>query len=251
MKRSAIFAVMALLSALSGLRASTPFVCHGAPDKFLDLEVHALIGGSTVIQNYGSCFPQVSELDVNQGFATGVGAAAQFGFTDFIYMGVEANLLVNNYRMSLAVADDNATSITNCFLKNRYYTANFPVYVSLKFNLGQTVRWNVDAGVYYTYGLSGRSSVTLYSARVNPLGQLITTVTGSKENYYNSPDAFICSSYRGDIGLHLATGFTIKRHVSVGFRTQIGIKNQAHAYNAITTPQVHNVNFLCVVGYHF
>lgn len=247
-----ITAAIITATALRSVAAdNAPFVSHAAPSKFIDLDIHAMIGGSTVTQNYSDCFSAISEINLSMGTAFGIGATARFSFTNFIGMGVEANFMINNYRMSLAVADDDATSITNCFVRNHYYTANFPVYISLNFNLGSVVRWNIDAGLYYTYGLSGRSKSTLYNARVNELGQLITSVTNQKASYYNSPDAFIASSYRGDIGLHIATGFTFMRRYSVGVRSQIGFKNESHAYNAIKQPNVHNINLLCSLGYHF
>ena len=146
------------------LQASTPFISHERPSRFIDVELHALVGGSTVTQNYSSCFPQISEMDLTLGTAVGAGARACILFSDFIGLGCEANILINNYKMSMAVANDDAMSMTTGFIHNHYYTACFPVFITLNFNLGPVVKWNIDGGMYYTYGLSGRSKTPLYSA---------------------------------------------------------------------------------------
>lgn len=250
MRRHILLTLLFIATAVS-LQASTPFISHERPSRFIDVELHALVGGSTVTQNYTSCFPQISEMDLTLGTAVGAGARACILFSDFIGLGCEANILINNYKMSMAVANDDAMSMTTGFIHNHYYTACFPVFITLNFNLGPVVKWNIDGGMYYTYGLSGRSKTTLYSASINELGQLITSSTNEKVSYYNSPETFITSSYRGDLGLHLSTGLTFASHYTLGIQTQIGFKNVAHAYNAIVTPNVHNVNFLCSLGYRF
>lgn len=250
--RRVLSAIISLAAVITGAAADgTPFVEHGKPDRFLSFDAHALLGGVTVTQNFRSCFPQISQMAITTGVSTGVGATAHTSFTRFISLGMEANFLINNFRMNMAVADDDATSITDVFVRNHFYTLNFPVYITLDFNLGSKVKWNVDAGAYYSYGLTGKSKSTLYTAQVNPLGQLITTMTSAKSDFYNSEEAFITSYYKGDYGLHLATGLTFGRRVSIGLRMQIGFKNVAHAFDAVKRPNVHNFNFFGTAGWCF
>jgi len=246
-----LITILTMAAALSATSQSKKFVDHGKPSGLIETGVHAIIGGSSVTQNFAGCFPAISQISQTMGTAMGLGATAEIPFTNFIALGIEANFMINNWKMDLAVADDNASSISNCFVRNHYYTLNFPLYGSFKFNLGNSVRWNVDVGVYYTYGLGGNNKWTLYSAHVNQLGQLITTITNEKAPYYNSREAFISSSYRGDIGVHLSTGFTFARKITVSVRGQFGCKNQAHTYDAVITPDVHNFNITGAVGYLF
>lgn len=227
------------------------FVDHSKPARLLDFDLHALLGGSTVTQNYRACFPQISELAITMGTSTGLGATAHASFTNFISLGTEANFIYNTYRTDMAVADDDATSIANVFTRNRFYTLNFPVYVTFSFNLARTVVWGVDVGGYYTFGAGGTSKSTIYSARVNPLGQLITTVTGSNAGYYVDPDMFISSFLRGDYGVHIASSLMFSRCVKVGMRFQMGIKNVAAVYNAVTVPNIHNLSFFGNVAWCF
>lgn len=242
---------MLMAAAIAAPAADLPFVNHGRAPRFIDFEVHGLIGASTVSQNYQSCFPQISQMALTSGMAGGLGAGARTWFSDFVALGMEFNFLVNHYSNNLAVTADDATSITNVFVRNRFYTLNFPVYVTFNFNVSHNIRWNIDVGGYYTYGATGRSRATFYSAQVNPVGQLITTVTSSRTDYYNSPETFIASSRRGDIGLHLATGLKFRNLISIGLRMELGIKNAARAYNAVKIPNVHNFAYFGTLGWCF
>lgn len=246
-----IIALTAALLCMLSSMASTPFINYGKPARFIDLNGHLSVGGSGITQNYASAFPQISELAVNMGTAVGFGAGARLNFTDFLGLGCQVNFLINNYKTNTAVTDEAVTSLTNVFVKNHYYTLNFPVYVTFGFNLGSSVKWNVDAGAYYSRGLTGTSDATYYSAQVNPMGQLISTRVRQESKYYNSSASFIASSHRNDIGLHVGTGLTFMRTLMLGVSVQIGFKNVAHAYDAVIRPNVHNYNVLGTLGWQF
>lgn len=231
--------------------ASANFIDHGPANRFLTLDLHGMVGGVEVLQNLRSTFPEITELDVSMSTVFGLGAGAEMSFSDFLALGLQSNFLINNYRMNMAVANDAGPSMTNCFVRNRFYTFNFPVYLSTRYNLGPVVRWNVDLGLYYSYGVGGRSKATMYNARVNDLGQLVTSLTHQNSSYYNSSTSLLTSSYRSDIGLHLATGFTFSQLIKFSIATQIGFKNVSHVYNGVKRPNMHNFNFLCSLGWCF
>ena len=227
------------------------FINHGPANKFITLDLHGIVGGVEVLQNYGSTFPEISELDVSMSTTFGAGVGAEMAFSDFIGLGLQGNFLINNYRMNMAVANDEGPSMTNCFIRNHFYTFNFPVYIATHYNLGQRVRWNVDLGMYYMYGVGGTSKAALYNARVNELGQLVTSLTHQKSGYLNSRETLLSSSYRSDIGLHVATGFTFSQRVKVALAAQVGFKNVSHVYDGVKRPNIHNFNFHCLVGWCF
>ncbi len=243
--------ITGIAAVTSAAAADVPFVNTAAPSRFIDFEIHGLIGTSVVTQNYRSCFPQISRMALSGGVAGGAGARARTWFSDFVGLGIEINFLANSYSNNLAVADDDATSITNVFVGNKFYTINVPVYVVFNFNVSSNIRWNVDFGGYYGLGLGGHSNTTLYSAQVNPVGQLITTITNDRTPYYNSSEKFIASSHKADIGLHLGTGLTFRQLISIGLRMEMGLRNVAHAYDAIKVPNVHNFNFFGTIGWCF
>lgn len=242
-------AIVALLCG-TGVHAQS-FIDHGPAKQFMTIDLHGMVGGVEVTQNFASTFPEITELDVSMSTALGVGAGAEMAFSDFLSLGVQGNFLINNYRVNMAVANDAGPSMTNCFVRNHFYTLNFPVYMSTHFNLGPIVRWNVDLGLYYSFGLGGHQKAALYNARVNELGQLVTSLTHLKSGYFNSRETLLTSSYRSDIGLHLATGFTFSQLIKFSIATQIGFKNVSHVYNGVERPNMHNFNFLCSVGWCF
>lgn len=252
LKKNLLRPLVALVALLSGLSVNArPFIDHGPASQFLTLDAHAMVGGVEVAQNFRSTFSEITELDVSMSTALGLGMGADMAFSDFLSLGVQGNFLINNYRVNMAVANDVGPSMTNCFVRNHFYTFNFPVYMSAHFNLGPIVRWNVDMGLYYQYGVGGKQKSTLYNARVNDLGQLVTSLTHQEADYYNSREALLSSSYRSDIGLHAATGFTFSQLIKFSIATQIGFKNVSHVYNGLRRPNMHNFNFLCSVGWCF
>lgn len=227
-----------------------PFLDRSAPRRFLELEAHVLGGANYITQNYQSLFSEIADLNVNIGTTYGVGVGAQFAILDFIAIGTELNLLVNNYSVDMVATGEGMSSVSSIFLNNSYTTVNIPVYSSVRFNLARGVKWNVDLGLYYTYGLGGSQKQSIYDSRVNSLGQLVMTDEQNKVDYYDDYRCFINTTCRPDLGLHLATGLTFGRHFTIELRSQIGLKNEAKT-EGFRRPKVHNINLLCVAGYRF
>ena len=150
----------------------------------------------------------------------------------------------------MAVVGSDRNSVSNVFQRNSYYKVDLPVYLTFMFNLSGTVKWNVDAGMYYSYGTGGKQKNTIYDTRANELGQLMMSVTNYKADFYNDSRAFINSYHRRDIGIHLATGLTFGGHLKVGVRAHIGCSNIAYS-TGIVKPSSHTLDFLGLVGWQF
>ncbi len=230
--------------------ASARFVDYSAPSKFIEVDVHALGGGSSVTQNYRGCFPQIQNLNVNMGYSLGVGARAVFGFRNYLGFGTELDLLLNNYNIDMAVLGSDNMSMSAVFVDNRFYYVNIPVFMSFRFNVAKSVRWNVDAGMYYAYGIGGTQKQRIYRADINEMEELVPQVVNIKTGYFHSRETFINSFNRGDLGVHLGTSLNFGPHLVVGCKFQIGIKNSARE-NGIINPNIHNYNLHGVIGYRF
>lgn len=228
-----------------------PFADHSRPAQFLELQLHGLVGGSYLTNNYRSIFPVIRELDTTMGVSYGLGAGAVIPFRDFFGVGTELNLVVNHNRADIFTSNFTVQSASNLYLRNCYYGLNVPLYLTWRFNIGEGVRWNVDFGAYYSYGLGGSQEQALYRSLVNDLGQLVYQEEHYKPDFYNSDATFQNSYHRADLGLHFATGLTFHRHFFLAARAQIGVKNIAFVDNAITTPRVHTVSFLIQTGWKF
>lgn len=252
MKRILCVLVVAAM-AVCGVRAerlSAPFVDYSAPKDFIEVEVHALGGGSSITQNYRGCFPQIQNLNVNMGYSLGLGARAVFGLRNYLGLGTELNLLLNNYNMDMAVLGSDHMSMSAVFVDNRFYYLNIPIFMSFRFNVAKSVRWNVDAGMYYAYGIGGTQKQRIYRAGINEMEELVPQVVNVKTGYFHSAETFINSFNRGDIGVHLGTSLNFGPHLSVGCKFQIGLKNSARK-NGIVNPNIHNYNLHGVIGYRF
>lgn len=245
---SAATALMLLFSAPAA--KADGFINFGPAKQFVELDVHLLAGGSGVTQNYQGSFAEIRELNESMGSSFGVGAGAVFGLSDFLGLGTQLNFTFNHNKMTIAVSSDGVTSVSNVFLSNRYLYANIPVFLSFRFNVLGSIRWNVDAGMYYSYGLTGSQKQSIFNSTVNDLGQLISRVVETKPDYFGSTQTFINSFYRSDLGLHLATGLQFGRHITLGCQFQVGFKNVAYT-SGVINPNVHNISLLASVGYKF
>ncbi|MCH5345872.1 MAG: outer membrane beta-barrel protein [Muribaculaceae bacterium] len=227
-----------------------PLINFGPAKQLLTLNAHVGAGNSLISSNLESAFPSITESSLNAGWAFLFGATAEVGLRDYLALGTEVNLLIDNYTGDIIVHREASRQVSNIFLRNHFYAINFPVYLSLKMNLASTVRWNVDAGLYYTYGLGGKQHQTVYNAVVNDLGQQILSSYSTTSNYYNDSRSFINSAHKGDIGLHIASGLTFRDRYILGARARLGLKNIANTVGLIH-PNIHNFSFMVVIGYRF
>lgn len=240
--------VMTVLTAFGS--AAQSFVDYGPAPRFLDLEIHGIVGNSRITENYVGCFPMISQMNTSPGTAFGGGVAAVFGIKNWLGLGTEANLLRSNYRTDLAVSAEDGSSMSNIFLRNAMTYLEIPIYLQFRFNIARNVRWRVNAGLYYAYGLDGHQNQDIYNAPVNQLGQLVSTSISIKPSYFCNGSTFINAFRRSDIGIYLATSLLFGR-VSVGGRLGVGLKNVAYipGDRGIVTPNIHNVNYTLTVGY--
>lgn len=216
--------------------------------SFLDLKVHALVGGSYMTNNYKSCYPQISDINTSIGAAGGIGAMARFNLRSYLGLATEVNLTRDYFKLDMAVVGSDGRSVSNVYERNVCYRLDFPVYMTFLVNLGSHVRWNIDAGLYYSYGLGGHQKSRIYDVRSNDLGQLMMTVTPLKADFYNDARAFINSYKRDDIGLHIATGLTINSHLHIGGRLHVGFTNASYT-SGLVRPSCHNVDFMVSLGW--
>jgi len=250
MRRFLLPILILLLGSATAEAAGNVTVDRGPAEKFLDIDVHVLVGGSYMTENYTSSYPEISDLNTSMRPAFGVGVGARFNIRNFLGLGTELNFTRNGFSMDMAVVGSGGQSVSNVFQRNTYYKMDIPVYVSFIFNLSQAVRWNVDGGLYYAYGLAGKQKNTIYDTRSNELGQLMMSVTPYEADFYKDSKAFINSYDRGDIGLHLATGLTFSKHFKVGIRAHIGMSNLAHS-TGIVKPDSHTMDFMATLGWQF
>lgn len=226
------------------------FIDYGPARNFLDLEFHGFVGGTMVTENYLSCFPELSQMNTAPGASTGIGATAVFGFRDWLGLGTSVDFAFNNFRTDMAAASADLSSVSNIFLRSSATYLRFPVFIRFAFNIASNVRWRVDGGLYYAYGIGGSQRQDIYNAQVNQLGQLISASISDRYDYFDNRNTFIHSNHRSDIGIHVATSLLFN-HFSIGANLDLGLKNIAFIYDnrGLVTPNVHNFTYSVSVGY--
>ncbi len=245
-----IFALAVLAAVTSSDAAAARFVDFSPARKIIEVDVHAIAGAAAVKQNYEACFPQIRELNVNSGYSLGAGARAVFGLREYLGFGTALDIMTGSYNIDMAVIGADHKSMSAVYIDNTTYSFNIPLFVSFRFNVAHSVRWNVDAGAYYAFGFSGTQHQRIYRADINGIGELVPGVVNISTDYYHSRDTFINGFNRGDIGLHMATSLNFGPHLTVGAQFQYGLKNAARR-NGIINPSLHNYNFNATVGYRF
>ncbi len=249
MKKAIIKLFVLLLCAMPEI-ACAQFVNHAPAKKFVEVDAHVFGGTTGITQNYASKFSEITECNADNGTGYGLGAGAVFGLRQWFGFGTEANILVGHNKVNMAVSNHENVSMSNIFVRNRYTYINFPVFLSFRFNILDGMRWNVDVGLYYSYGIWGKQKQTIYNSTLNDLGQLVPRTVVTNCSYFNSSSTFINSYRRNDIGLHLATALQFGNHFFIGARCQIGFKNVSFN-SGLVNPNIHNFNFMGSAGYKF
>ncbi|MCM1293594.1 MAG: PorT family protein [Bacteroides sp.] len=247
----AIYAFFVMLSlALSPKAMADDFVDFSPAKRMLEVDVHALGGVGSVIQNYKSHFPQIQNLNVNLGESLGLGFRAVYGIREYLGFGTAIDLTMNKYNIDMAILGSDNMSMSAVFIDNRMYYVNIPVFASFRFNIDKSVRWSVDVGMYYAYGIGGTQKQRIYRADVNAMDELVPQVVDVKTDYFHSSSTLINGFNRGDLGVHLATFVNFGPHLIVGARYQIGCKNASRSLGVVN-PSIHNHYFQGIVGYRF
>lgn len=226
------------------------FVDFSKANRFIEVDVHALAGVSSIFQNYQTKFPQIQNLNINNGGSFGVGGKAVLGIRNYLGFGTAIDVLVNNYNYDMAILGSDNMSMSSVFIDNRNFFVNIPVFLSFRFNVDNNVRWNVDLGMYYAYGFAGTQKQRIYRAQINAMDELVPELVNLKTDYFHSSSTFISPFNRGELGLHLATSLNFGKHLIVGARMQIDFKNSAR-HSGIETPYVRPFYFHGTIGYRF
>lgn len=230
--------------------ASGHFIDFGSAPRLIEVSAHAMGGISTISQNYDDVYPQIQNLNINAGNSFGIGVKAVLGIKNYLGFGTALNATLNYYNTDLAIIGNNNSSLNTVFVSNRNMTFNIPIFMSLRFNVSHSVRWDVDLGMYYSFGFAGRQRQQIYRAGINSMDELVPEMETVTTDYYHSPRTIFNVFNRGDIGLHVGTSLDFGPHLTIGLQSQYGLKNAARN-NSLTDASVHNFSLLALVGYRF
>lgn len=249
--KTIVTSLVVIVGAFASAKAGDLKLDTAPASRFIEVDIHALGGGGSVTQNYCKLFPQIENLNVNMGGNFGIGGRAVFGLREYLGLGTAIDFTVTNYDTDMLIyGQAESDGISAAYIDNVIYRVTVPVFVSLRFNVDRSVRWNIDAGLYYSYGLGGRQKQKIFRGEINAMGELVTERENLTTDYYHSGDTFINVYNRGDIGVHLGTSLNFGPHLLVGGQLQYGLKNSAR-HTGVANPRVHNLSVNAMIGYRF
>lgn len=248
-----IFLAFTILFCGEAAKAQTsapPLISHSAPPKLVETQVHGILGAYSINTNYRKEIPTIQNQNTNPGFVYGIGGKAVLGITDFIGVGVQLNVLHSGYNIDMTVMSNNPIRLSAIFINSSNYTVTAPFFLSLRLNVARKVRWNIDGGLYYSFGFAGNQKQLIYRSEVNSMGEVMAEMERVSTDYYHSPRTAFNVFNRGDLGIFIGTSLDFGKHFNIGIQLPIGLKNAART-NGVISPTVHNYALQALLGYRF
>lgn len=246
-----LLTVCAVAAAVTGVRAQTvPFLDTAKPDHFIEIDVHAGDGASTITQNYSSAVPSVQDFVLTPGNRLIFGAGAILPVRNYFAIGTRLDIAINNYYWSMTIMDRNQGTLNTLYSRNRYTAAEVPVFMQLRCNLGSSVVWRSELGAYISFGLGGHSRYSEASSSTNSLGQSQVTETQYKNDYYDDSEPVINTFRKTYWGLHLGTGILAGRHFTLNVVMHAGARNLAKNLGVLDI-RARTLNVTFTAGYQF
>ena len=230
--------------------ASVPFMDTSRPTKTVELDVHVGEGMSTIMQNYGDAIPDVGDFTLTPGSLTALGFGAELPIRNYLAVGTGLDFAINNYYYSMTILHPEAGTLNTLYTRNHFYNIDIPLYMSLRFNLGNRVRWHNEIGAYISIGAGGKSKTKAYTSSTNQIGQSQVTETSYERDYFNADDPIINAVRSTDWGLHLATGIVVNRHIMLKCVMHAGVHNLAKNFGVLNVKN-RTLNVVFKAGYVF
>lgn len=238
------------LSSTAAAEDTHPFMDTSRPSKPVDIGVHVGLGVSTQIQNYASAVPGCADFHLSSGLHSAFGVTIEVPLRRYIAIGTGADFVISNNSWAMTVINSEPNTVSTLYCRNTYRAFEFPIYLSLRFNLGTRITWTNEGGMYLSFGTGGRTRITSYSAAVNQLGQQQVTRTRYDHPYYNADTPILNGFGRNDIGIHLSTGLQYRRRWTLKAVMRYGFRDVARNYGVLDV-NVHNLAFSFRLGYTF
>ena len=123
---------------------------------------------------------------------------------------------------------------------------NVPVLASFHFNISKAVKWNVEVGPYFTFGVGNGKDKVTYVVSQGTVPSWASSTNYShlegKRNYYGSESN---QMKKFDAGLQFGTGVEVLGHYVFNISYQRGLANVAHSGS------LKNKGWTFSVGYNF
>ena len=163
----AIAVAMMAMTAAAQTPKDVPFFDSGRPDHFIEIDIHAGDGVSTVRQNYGSAIPSVSDFVLTPANRVVMGARAILPIRNYFAVGTAIDFTINNYYWSMTLLERSQGTLSTLYSRNHYNTIDVPLYLQWSFNLGDKVKWRTKTGMYISFGVGGHTKINETTSSTN------------------------------------------------------------------------------------
>lgn len=221
-----------------------------APTKLIEVNPFIGVGISSVLQNYSSVIPGLSDFLLSPGFALDGGVDVKININNAIGIGTGLNFGICNADFAMNLLENSTGSISSIFMRNHYYQLQVPVYVSVSLNLRRKLKWIIEGGGYYSHGLGGKMKASGYTSGMNSLGQPTVTHAYYEQDYFDNKSPIINGVKNTDFGIHIGTGFVYNVHYTLKAVLETGIPNLAINHGVLDV-KYRNISLLWKFGYIF
>lgn len=231
------------------MRQELPMFDSSRPQHIVEVNPHIGIGLSSLIQNYSSAIPGLSDLQLSPGCKMSAGVNVRFALRSSFALGTGIDFTISNSNYAMSLVDENSGSISSIYMRNHFYEITVPVFISARLNIGRFVRWNIDGGIYLSQGCGGSMKASGYTSGENSLGQPVVSHSSYRTDYFKDEESLINGVRSFDYGPHIATGLTFRRRFSLNMVLNISARNLAINYGNMPI-SYRNISLVFQLGYN-
>lgn len=230
--------------ATAATASATDFADTSAPDNMVDVGVRFGITSSNL--SAGLPLPgYTSSFAWKRGFAAG--AVVDLNIRNFFSIQPGFYFENRSYDYISVCHGSEISTLTANIGHTRRYAFAVPVLASFHFNISKAVRWDVEAGPYFTFGIGDGKDDVEYTSVSAPLSGAASYIsTDGKRNYYGD-EAWQHRKF--DCGVQIGTGVEIMDHYVLNISYQRGLRNVAGAHDLGWSMKNKGWNF--AIGYKF
>lgn len=237
--------LLAIIS-MSELKAANP-----SDYKAIGFGLRLGINSSNQGINFNEIFPDVKKGYTEWKTGFDIGAVVDLNITKFLTLQPGFFFQNRSYDYTIIAVDYNNGSLSDKFGHTRSYHFQIPILLSLRLNLSNDFRWNLEFGPYIAFGLGGDNKIESYSTQVTNNGHSIINV-GYERDYFSESDGNIVGMQKFDWGFKMGTAFTFRKHYSLGIHYSAGCKNIANQHaDFLKEANAKNKIWSITLGYDF
>lgn len=247
--KSMAFASLILFLGCVSASAADFFNTSTAP-KPLSIGVRFGITSSTQGINLNKLYSDTKKGYTEWGTGFEAGAVVNLNIRDYLTLQPGFFFQNRSYDYTIISANMSTGTLADRFGHTRSYYFQIPVLASFRFNLSDDVRWHIDLGPYFAFGLGGKNKMETFATVVGD--PVIVENKQYERDFFTDSDGNMIGMKTYDWGIKWGTAFTFKNHYYFGIHYSMGFRNLANNHaNFLKDPSAKNKSWTFTLGYDF